>query len=490
LAYTVSVSSSDTDGDALTISADGPDWLVLTDNHDGTGTLAGTPLAPATDSVFVSVTDGGYVVIDTLVITTANTADSPVFSEASEADRLVAVGDLLTLIVHATDADTVVGDSLTFTADLSGLPEGNTAAFDSSTQTLTWTPVVGEEGSYVAVFVAADTAGATDTAKVNIGVGAVNFAPGFINASKQPVFGTEFAELTFTLVATDVNGDSVNYGAVDLPPGAQLDPVSGAFTWTPDTLDAGEYNVTFIAHEVSTNELLADSAVVVVTIANVNLAPKIDVYTAHGWGDYVPGTDQADVDSIYADSLSTGVFAAFDYDNDSLAWDFSGLPVGATPVAREVELTTEGIKVIGYAIEWTPNSADEGTHIFDIIVNEFGSTELYSDTISVTLVVELPVGIMGGVPLVTELGQNLPNPFNPTTTIPYSLSSAGRVRLVIYNMMGQEVLTVMDAVQPAGHYFMRWNGTTRSGQTAASGIYWYRLITDEVNQIRRMTFMR
>ncbi|GJQ22124.1 MAG: hypothetical protein HBSIN02_24790 [Bacteroidia bacterium] len=69
-----------------------------------------------------------------------------------------------------------------------------------------------------------------------------------------------------------------------------------------------------------------------------------------------------------------------------------------------------------------------------------------------------------------ELFQNYPNPFNPTTTISYQLNAPGRVRLVIYNLLGQEVATLVDAEREAGFHRELWHASSLS-----SGLYIYRI---------------
>ncbi|MBI2503643.1 MAG: DUF4331 family protein [Chloroflexi bacterium] len=68
-----------------------------------------------------------------------------------------------------------------------------------------------------------------------------------------------------------------------------------------------------------------------------------------------------------------------------------------------------------------------------------------------------------------------PNPFNPSTQIPYNLPAAGTVSLKIYDLLGQEVRTLVDGAQAPGHYLVTWDGTDHAGHQVASGIYLYRL---------------
>jgi flagellar hook assembly protein FlgD len=76
-----------------------------------------------------------------------------------------------------------------------------------------------------------------------------------------------------------------------------------------------------------------------------------------------------------------------------------------------------------------------------------------------------------------RLFQNAPNPFNPETTIRYSLSKPGRVVLRIYNASGALVRTLVDEPRPAGSYTARWNGADDAGRRLGSGVYFYEIQT-------------
>jgi hypothetical protein len=76
---------------------------------------------------------------------------------------------------------------------------------------------------------------------------------------------------------------------------------------------------------------------------------------------------------------------------------------------------------------------------------------------------------------VTQLGQNIPNPFNPTTSIPFTLPASARVRINVYSTSGALVTTLDAGVQPAGTHSITWNGRDARGQSVASGVYFYRL---------------
>jgi hypothetical protein len=122
----------------------------------------------------------------------------------------------------------------------------------------------------------------------------------------------------------------------------------------------------------------------------------------------------------------------------------------------------EGIELVYVGPSTTPTSTtDKGS---DLMVNDFA------------------------------LQQNYPNPFNATTTIWYKLAHSARVRLVIYNALGQKIRTVVDNYQAAGPHVQRWDGRADNGITVATGVYFYELTahngSQSVRQIKKMIFSK
>jgi len=89
-----------------------------------------------------------------------------------------------------------------------------------------------------------------------------------------------------------------------------------------------------------------------------------------------------------------------------------------------------------------------------------------------------------------QLKQNYPNPFNPTTTIPYTIGQQSRVKLTIYNALGQEVRTLLNEEKPTGQYQVSWDGRDNQGKMAAAGVYVYRLEAGDFSQSRQLTFLK
>ncbi len=90
-----------------------------------------------------------------------------------------------------------------------------------------------------------------------------------------------------------------------------------------------------------------------------------------------------------------------------------------------------------------------------------------------------------------RLEQNYPNPFNPTTTIDFTLPVNKKISLKIYNMLGQEIRTLIDqAAYGSGSHSVTWDGMDNSGSAVASGTYIYKLIYGSFSQSKRMTLVR
>jgi flagellar hook assembly protein FlgD len=94
-----------------------------------------------------------------------------------------------------------------------------------------------------------------------------------------------------------------------------------------------------------------------------------------------------------------------------------------------------------------------------------------------------------------HLFQNYPNPFNPSTRISYFLEEQSKVSLRVYDMLGEEILTLVDAVQYAGVHEVHWTGTTQLGVPAASGTYLCALKAEsnsgrEFSAVRKVLFLR
>jgi spore coat protein A len=93
-------------------------------------------------------------------------------------------------------------------------------------------------------------------------------------------------------------------------------------------------------------------------------------------------------------------------------------------------------------------------------------------------------------PTEVALGQNIPNPFNPTTRISFSLVENAGVELAIYNVAGQRVRSLVNSVYPSGDHVVEWDGRDERGNGVTSGVYFYRLKTGELEITRKMMMIK
>jgi len=94
------------------------------------------------------------------------------------------------------------------------------------------------------------------------------------------------------------------------------------------------------------------------------------------------------------------------------------------------------------------------------------------------------------IPKEFALYQNYPNPFNPTTIINFDLPKETHVVLKIYNILGQEVRTLVDAYNTAGFKSIQWDGKDKSGSIVSSGIYFYRIDTKYFSKSRKLLILK
>jgi hypothetical protein len=94
------------------------------------------------------------------------------------------------------------------------------------------------------------------------------------------------------------------------------------------------------------------------------------------------------------------------------------------------------------------------------------------------------------LPTSFSLSQNYPNPFNPFTTIIFELPTQAAIDLSVFNILGQEVTTLVAGELPAGRHTVEWDGTSISGDPVASGIYFYRLTANDYSDLKKMALLK
>ena len=164
--------------------------------------------------------------------------------------------------------------------------------------------------------------------------------------------------LSFTITATDPDGDGLSFSASNVPTGGSFNPSTRVFTWTPDYGDAGNYNVTFTVTD-NGSPAESDTEVVTITVGNVNRPPVLNAIGAKT-------VDEA--------QLLEFTVTASDPDGDSLTYSAGNLPTGADFDAAAQTFT------------WTPGYGAAGNYTVTFAVTDNG-TPVQSDSEQVTITV-------------------------------------------------------------------------------------------------------
>jgi len=173
---------------------------------------------------------------------------------------------------------------------------------------------------------------------------------------------------------------------------------------------------------------------------------------------------------------------------DYAVYTGSGSPGPAVPSAILAQSTTNAvgntvrIVLSGFSYHYirdidTDGIPDRYTHMYRILnyLNNFPDEPIGTPTSA----------------LRNSLAQNYPNPFNPTTTIKYTIKEKAHVSLKVYNVAGQLVRTLVDEVQaPDAVAPINWNGMNNAGQQVSSGVYFYKLVTKNFTQTKKMVLLK
>ncbi len=130
-------------------------------------------------------------------------------------------------------------------------------------------------------------------------------------------------------------------------------------------------------------------------------------------------------------------------------------------------------------VQWGSNSNTEDW----LRPSCWGYLEVYVDS-SILAIDDL------GLPRQFKLYSNYPNPFNPVTSIKYDLPKATQVNMVIYDMLGKEVKTLVNEKKNAGTYVVNWDSRSNNGTLVTSGLYFCRFITPEYNRTQKMVLIK
>ena len=201
-------------------------------------------------------------------------------------------------------------------------------------------------------------------------------------------------------------------------------------------------------------------------------------------GDDQEGTSAAQLDEPFVVSV---------LDEDGAAIARVAVSFSVTAGGGTLSSTTATTNANGQAASWLTLS-ELGTNTVEATVEGLEPVA-FTAVGQESPLVSLFDAFLGGGKLVTlpdspQLQQNAPNPFNSQTVLSYFLHAPGPARLEVFALTGQRVAVLHQGPQQAGYHRLRWNGRDDAGRPVASGMYLYRLVTDEGILTRKLTLLR
>ncbi|MCB5251394.1 MAG: carboxypeptidase regulatory-like domain-containing protein [Candidatus Cloacimonetes bacterium] len=167
--------------------------------------------------------------------------------------------------------------------------------------------------------------------------------------------------------------------------------------------------------------------------------------------------------------------------------------VSNTGVAPENFSYLSGTSYLQATTTWTEYSFDLSAYANQQI--RFGIQCVSHDALmlmidDVRIVAPIASSDATAAPLITNLGSNYPNPFNPATTIGYSVAERSPVNISIYNLKGQLIKALVNEEKSAGHHNVRWDGTDSNGYQVSSGVYFYKMSAGRYTSLKKMIMMK
>lgn len=140
------------------------------------------------------------------------------------------------------------------------------------------------------------------------------------------------------------------------------------------------------------------------------------------------------------------------------------------------------------------NFLTKGMYQGELVFKNWDENQVFlNSTIPVTLLIDSVTSVRerpASSALTFNLSQNYPNPFNQNTVIQYSLPKSSKVELVIYNLLGQKVRSLINQTQTAGYKIVFWDGKNDKGENVASGVYFYKLQYGDLKQTKKMLILK
>jgi hypothetical protein len=364
----------------------------------------------------------------------------------------------------------------------------------------------------------------------------------------------EGRSIEFFVNAKDEDGDPIRYGARNLPQGAEFDSTGNLkFSWLPDFKSAGEYEVIFLAYD-SKSGVGAEFVTLTVNNVNRKPEVTMSLPTEKNLTLFQSQSDTVDfkVEAFDADfepltykwehnaygetvivsttnTFSLPALSSLNGDHEIVAIISDGIDevkrswyINIRTLVDLVSFSAEVVKYKGIKLEWqtgsetntagfnilrstskngdyeqinigliSPNLEKLYTYIDSHVENGRGYYYKLEDVDKNGVKIQHEaIYVVNNLPREYELTQNYPNPFNPTTSISYQLPKDINMSIRIYNIMGQEVRTLIDCKNMAGYHTVIWDGQDNNNSRVPSGVYFYTLQTDDFRQTKRMVLLK
>ncbi|MEW5922604.1 MAG: T9SS type A sorting domain-containing protein [Candidatus Zixiibacteriota bacterium] len=428
-----------------------PEPLSITVNNAGIGSLnwsasedvAWMSLEPASgaqgETLYVNISTANLILgvnSAPIIFTSAEAANSP--------ETLWVEAELLDGLSYIDP----VPDSIVFYATAGASLNGQIAIHNAGDGTLSWHAATGETWLNI------DPVSGSDDDTINISIETATLATGYHHSGITVIDSASFNMEVF--IPVDIylsSSDTVQFMNTNVMPGLiGLVPVY-------ITLSSGGKGG-YVPFGYDSNTATLDSIV----INENNLPEFVEYYTSIG----LAGTGEFGfrvADSVLSDStIPAGTyhivdlfFTAGESDAfnviDTVYSDSSGSYVLDESMTKQVPRIIPGTMMIG-----NPTDVTEDDEV------------IFPERIS--------------------LGQNYPNPFNLSTVIEVSLPRTGQVEINIYNILGQEIACVCNDILSSGRHKLIWDGLLSGGESAPSGIYFYRLTAGEFSEVRKMALIK
>ncbi|MGH7680821.1 MAG: putative Ig domain-containing protein, partial [Candidatus Eiseniibacteriota bacterium] len=482
ITFTASATDADIPSNTLTFSLDAGAPAGATINSS-TGAFSWTPTAGGTFGATVRVTDNGVPALDAFEAITF-TVTEPVVNQppvlAAIGNRTVNELTALTFTATATDPD--AGQTRTFSLD-AGSPAG--ATINATSGAFNWTPSEAQgPGSYPITVRVKDNGSPVldDFETITVTVNEVNVAP--VLAAIANKSGTVGVAITFTATATDADipANSLAFALVPgAPAGATINAASGAFSWTPTA--TGTFPISVKVTDNGT-PALSDTKSFTITV-----------------------TAQQQVVAAHAFFFGLNLLTILESRDPFTCVEIE--PVRNSFDIKKVDLNS--ITMTYKTLSITASSQIDGDK------NRDGDREIqacFSKPDLRRLFATLPRGlnkvqvdIQGNLPngvkfkdrvdhFVLVLGIDClairvsPNPLNPETVLSFTTSKAGPVAIQIFDVQGRLVKSLYNGTMGAGLNQVRWDGSTKTGNRASSGVYFIRTKTVDGEAVERVTVLK